>query len=442
MSGKLSNNYSDIRCEKVINTVIVIDNTGKTNYVNNEKNGGYYRSNNNGDWSIISTTSLKELQSLKEKIENSNSVCNPLNERSETNIHEKTSYREKFADSKLKKMTILDKKKYIMMFFSLLRLYMENDRKLDIKYQDFYLEKEYLSVRGVRTYFDYFFFKISIRVMSKKNVLIDTWEYAGNKHEDINDSITTFIEYIETIKIDEISIEKIKSGRYDIIFSPQATGFFIHECIGHSCEADNWDSIDKAYSWYMNKRVGINDLNIVDDGNFKHAGFTPYDDEGTKAHKTYLVKNGYFNSFLTSTSCFPKKGTVLTGNARAKDFTFPSIVRMTNTYMEAGSSKIIDMLNTIDNGLYIHRIEQGSGIDYFTLKPCISYRIVNGEIRERVFISLIAGQVIEYLGKIEYISDDFKMYCFTDGGCGKNNQYPLRVSYGGPYIKLKGVDVL
>ena len=35
-------------------------------------------------------------------------------------------------------------------------------------------------------------------------------------------------------------------------------------------------------------------LNIIDSGKIQGSGYVPYDDEGTKATETYLIKDGIF----------------------------------------------------------------------------------------------------------------------------------------------------
>src|SRR5690554_8199679 len=44
--------------------------------------------------------------------------------------------------------------------------------------------------------------------------------------------------------------------------------------------------------WALGKVIGQDLLTIIDDGNILGSGYTPYDDEGTRARKTYIIKDG------------------------------------------------------------------------------------------------------------------------------------------------------
>jgi len=76
------------------------------------------------------------------------------------------------------------------------------------------------------------------------------------------------------------------------------------------------------------------------------------------------------------------------------------------------------------------------------MKPRRAYMIRNGVIMEAVKINAISGEALELIGNIEMISDTVSLYNDVFGGCRKANQIPLRVSYGGPHIRVKDVDIL
>ena len=53
---------------------------------------------------------------------------------------------------------------------------------------------------------------------------------------------------------------------------------------------------------------------------------------------------------------------------------------------------------------------------------------------------VLTGNVFQTLADIEAIGDDLKMHGGL-GGCGKGGQSPLRVSDGGPSVRIKNVVV-
>ena len=131
----------------------------------------------------------------------------------------------------------------------------------------------------------------------------------------------------------------------------------------------------------------------------------------------------------------------LTGNARAVSFEYEPIVRMTTTYIEAGTQTMEELVSSIEEGIYIDSIKHGSGMTTFTIAPNRAYMIRNGRIAEPVRISVITGNVMKTLHEIDGFSNEVELFSFPLGGCGKMEQFPLSVGFGGPYIRVNGINV-
>ena len=131
----------------------------------------------------------------------------------------------------------------------------------------------------------------------------------------------------------------------------------------------------------------------------------------------------------------------LTGNARSLNFEFEPIVRMTTTYILPGDKKLDELISEVKEGIFVETIKHGSGMSTFTLAPSISYMIRDGKIAEPVNISVISGNVFETLNLIDGVSDKLTLLSFSMGGCGKMEQAPLPVGFGGPYVRVKELDV-
>lgn len=188
--------------------------------------------------------------------------------------------------------------------------------------------------------------------------------------------------------------------------------------------------------WQIGKAVASPLLSIVDCGKSLGSGYVPYDDEGTKASKTYLIKKGVLTGRLHSgaTSAYLKEK--MTGNARAVNCTFEPIVRMTNTYIEAGELTKDELFAGVKFGYYIKSVKHGSGMSKFTIAPNVAYEIVDGKITRPVKISVITGDVFTTLGLIDGLSNKVEFMSFVSGGCGKNEQHPLPVGFGGPHVRI------
>ena len=123
------------------------------------------------------------------------------------------------------------------------------------------------------------------------------------------------------------------------------------------------------------------------------------------------------------------------------NFEFEPIVRMTTTYIEKGTRPLQDIIAEIDNGIYVEDIKHGSGMSTFTIAPSRAYKIENGKITTPVKISVVTGNVFETLGEVDAVSSEFELLSFVGGGCGKMEQWPLPVGFGGPYTRVKRLNV-
>ncbi len=234
----------------------------------------------------------------------------------------------------------------------------------------------------------------------------------------------------------------ITPGKYTVILSPLAAGIFAHESFGHKSESDFMvgDETMKK-EWAIGKKVGSDILSIVDCGSIPGSGYVPFDDEGTQARENYLIKDGILTGRLHSTSTAAQLNEGLTGNARAMNFEYEPIVRMTTTYIKPGSQTKDQLIEGVKEGFLIETVNHGSGLSTFTMAPSLAYRIENGKVVEPVNISVISGTVFETLSMIDGLSDELKLLSFVTGGCGKMEQYPLPVGFGGPYVRVLNMMV-
>lgn len=220
----------------------------------------------------------------------------------------------------------------------------------------------------------------------------------------------------------------VEPGEYTCIFSPAVTGVFAHESFGHKSEADFMVGDENMKrEWAIGTRVGAELLNIVDTGMEEGSGYVPFDDEGTRAKKTYLIRDGILSGRLHSAMTAAALKEELTGNARAVSFQFEPIVRMTATYVEPGKSTKEELIAGVKKGIYISDYNHGSGMSTFTIAPNKAYMIRDGHLAEPVKISVITGNVMHTLHEIDGLSAEFELCSFALGGCGKMEQFPLRV---------------
>ena len=231
-------------------------------------------------------------------------------------------------------------------------------------------------------------------------------------------------------------------GKYPVVLSPEAAGVFAHESFGHKSESDFMLSDESMREeWQIGKTVGSPILSIAECGSVPGCGYVPYDDEGTRARKNYLIKNGKLAGRLHNAQTATALDENLTGNARAIDCTFEPIVRMTTTYIEGGDLDFDKLIAPIKKGYFIKTIRHGSGMSTFTIAPNLAYEIVNGKLGKPVQISVLTGSVFETLGLIDGLTSDVHLLSFVTGGCGKMEQQGLPVGFGGPYVRVSSMNV-
>lgn len=236
---------------------------------------------------------------------------------------------------------------------------------------------------------------------------------------------------------------KATGGPQSVILNPVMGGLFTHEAFGHLSEADFlYENPRMRDLMSLGREMGVKNLNIVDDGSMGNTiGSLALDDEGTPTRKTYLIKNGVLAGHLHSLETAAKMDARPTGNARAIGRQYPPIVRMTNTYIENGEETKQNLFAGIDKGVYA--CGHGGGMtntEMFTFSAAYGYKIENGQIGDLVRDVMLTGNVFETLRAIDGIANDFKIH-EGGGGCGKNGQSPLPVTFGAPHVRIRDVVI-
>ncbi|HJX68977.1 MAG TPA: TldD/PmbA family protein [Dehalococcoidia bacterium] len=235
-----------------------------------------------------------------------------------------------------------------------------------------------------------------------------------------------------------LSAPQVRAGEYTVILDPILAGVFAHEAFGHLSESDHvYQNENLRQIMALGKRFGGKHLNIIDDPSMPNLrGSYKYDDEGTPARKSYLIRKGVLEGRLHSRETAAKMEETATGNARAINYLFPPIVRMSNTFIEPGSASFEEMIADIEEGVYVKDWYGGTtSLEMFTFSAGEAYMIRRGKITELLRPVVLTGNVFTTLENIDAIGNDLEMN--QGGGCGKAGQYPLPVSDGSPHIRIR-----
>lgn len=437
--------YTDVRIENVFETSIQLT-MGKVDDIK-EKNyeAAFIRLFDGKRWYYASTSELDTVQNEIDALAviatpDYNLDSNPIVKKFEVN---KGNYNEFSGDSSVSAVS-MDEKLATLVDYTKIVSVCEFVKMFRSNYVDKKVIKKIYSSKGTELEFDSQ--RIGLRVFYElkdgEKKFTDRFDRGSNFFEDMRGLGEEVQKRLDKSVFFLKNSVPVKAGKYPVILSPEAAGVFAHESFGHKSESDFMVGDEKMMEeWKLGKKVGADILSIVDDGNLKGQGYTPFDDEGTKSRETYLIKDGVLSGRLHSgsTSALLEEG--LTGNARAKDFEFEPIVRMTTTYIKEGKKSLDELISEVDEGILVETINHGSGMSTFTLAPSMAYMIRDGKIAEPVKISVISGNVFETLNLIDGLSNELVLLSFALGGCGKMEQYPLPVGFGGPYVRVSTMNV-
>ncbi|MCM1042830.1 MAG: TldD/PmbA family protein [Corallococcus sp.] len=436
--------YSDIRIETRYTSNVTYKNGDLDECSENTTQKAFIRVFDGQMWYYASTTAVAAVQGELDNLyryaaANKNISENPVVKRFQVN----KDVALKFSDCKVSDITLQEKCNYLTSVLG--KLKSDYCKLVTGIYIDRYSVYEFYSSKGADLKYDFQTSGVSFAMTYAKDAeqFTHTLQRCQMKFQDIkitDSDISEFIKEGENFLLNAKPLDK--AGKYPVVLSPLVTGVFAHESFGHKSEADFMLGDETlAKEWCIGKKVGSDVLTIVDCGSKLGSGYTPYDDEGTKASTTYLIKDGILTGRLHSAATAAYLDETPTGNARAINCDFEPIVRMTNTYVEAGTSTFDELLEGIEYGFYIETFKHGSGMSTFTIAPNVAYEIKNGKLGAPVKIAVLTGNVFETLGLIDKVSKDVVLHSFVTGGCGKMEQYPLNVGLGGPYVRVSEMNV-
>lgn len=229
-----------------------------------------------------------------------------------------------------------------------------------------------------------------------------------------------------------------RGGEQTIVLSPDLAGMLAHEAMGHPCEADL--VIGGAVTGNLvGKPVASELITMVDFAhsyNGEELMIPVYaDDEGTEATDAVLIENGLMKDFMTSRETAARLGIRSTGNARAYTFNDEPLVRMRNTGILPGTSKLDDMIAGVEDGYYLLKTGNGQAdsTTEFMFGINLAYEIKNGKLGNAITDTTVSGRAIDMLKTVDAVSDDMHWEC--NGYCGKKQ--PMVVSMGGPALRAK-----
>ncbi|MES3002513.1 MAG: TldD/PmbA family protein [Pseudomonadota bacterium] len=229
-----------------------------------------------------------------------------------------------------------------------------------------------------------------------------------------------------------------RGGMRTLVLAPPLAGMLAHEAMGHPCEADI--VLGGAVTRNLvGQRVASDLVTMIDVAhtlNGQEVMIPVYaDDEGTPATDAVLIRDGILTQFMSSRETAAQLGIEATGSARAYLPADEPLVRMRNTVILPGTSKLDDMIAGVDDGYFLMKTMNGQAdsTTEFMFGISLAYEIRNGKLGRAIKDTTVSGSAIKALQTADAVSDDMHWSC--SGYCGKKQ--PMVVSMGGPALRVQ-----
>ncbi|MBO6518707.1 MAG: metalloprotease TldD [Rhodospirillales bacterium] len=237
--------------------------------------------------------------------------------------------------------------------------------------------------------------------------------------------------------------EPAPAGEMVVVLGSGWPGILLHEAIGHGLEGDFNRKKTSAFAGLRGERVASPGVTVVDDGTLQdRRGSLTIDDEGTPSSCTTLIEDGILKGYMQDRMNARLMGEGSTGNGRRQSYAHMPMPRMTNTYMLAGDKNPVEIIASVDKGLYATSFGGGqvditNGKFVFTCTE--AYKIENGKVTTPVKGATLIGSGPDVLTKVTMVGDDLELDPGI-GTCGKNGQ-GVPVGVGQPTLRIDGLTV-
>lgn len=437
--GKIQAEYVEIRYEEVLSTYLHFVGRELESIGTSVERGGNVRVKGRAGWSFVSFNRIDDLRSnLTKAVKEANlPKGNPIK-------LAPVSPQVKVVTGTFKKdprKITLEEKYHLCYRYNQILLSAPEIQTSDLKYADIHTIKYFANSEGTYIQQERFYTLLGMASIARRGGNIQSahegvggvggYELVENQEEKAERAAKRASELLDA--------EPATGGRYTVIVDPKLSGVFAHEAFGHLSEADFLYENERLLEiMRLGRRFGSEILNIVDEPTIPgEGGFYLYDDEGVPSRKTYLIREGKLVGRLHSRETAAKMGEEPTGNARAISYEYPPIVRMSNTYIEAGEKSKEEIISEVKEGIYACGFRGGqTNLEMFTFAPEEGYIIKKGKLTRKIRDLNLTGNIFTILSRIDAVGNDVVLFT-GPGGCGKDGQSPLPVSTGGPHIRIK-----
>jgi len=239
-----------------------------------------------------------------------------------------------------------------------------------------------------------------------------------------------------------------------LLLMPNQMMLQIHESIGHPLELDRilGDERNFAGTSFVNPEMcgnyqyGSTLLNVTfDPGLPTEMASYAFDDEGTAAQRTYIIRNGILERLLGGALSQARSSLPGVANARASGWNRPPIDRMANLNVEPGNSSMDKLIKSIENGVLMDTNSSWS-IDDSRNKfqfGCELGRIIkDGELKGLVKNPNYRGISANFWRNLAAVGNQSTFEVWGTPNCGKGepNQV-IHVGHASPACVFRDVEI-
>ena len=254
--------------------------------------------------------------------------------------------------------------------------------------------------------------------------------------------------------VEMLAAPNCPSGRMDVLLAPDQMVLQIHESIGHPLELDRILGDERNFAgtsfvtpdMFGSYRYGSERLNITfDPTRPEELASYAFDDEGTRAEKIFLIRDGILERPLGGAISQSRAGLAGVANARADSWNRPPIDRMANLNLEPGDASFDDLVASIEHGVLLETNSSWS-IDDSRNKfqfGCERGRIIeHGKLGRVVKNPNYRGISAQFWRSLARVGNADTVQVLGTPYCGKGEpSQSIRVGHASPACVFTNVDV-
>lgn len=256
-----------------------------------------------------------------------------------------------------------------------------------------------------------------------------------------NLNVESYAREASRIAVTMVNAGYAPSGRMPVIIDNGFGGVIFHEACGHGLEASSVSKDLSVYCGKLGQQIASPLVTAIDDGTIPNEwGSINIDDEGNPSQRNVLIENGILKGYMVDRLNGRRMGMASTGSGRRQSYRYAPTSRMTNTYIDNGSSTPEEIISNTESGLYAKYMGGGSvspSTGEFNFAVMEGYIIKDGKIKEPVRGATLIGKGIDVLMKIDMVGNNLT---FGQGMCGaESGSIPTDV--GQPMIRVSEITV-